>query len=108
MKPAIKLVLFILAVGLSVVTRASSQPGDSIPSADDVVAKMLRGDLERRSESTGYTALRRYAAVNSDRHAEMLVRVDCSSDGIKQFTSLRPATKVLLARLATTGSMVAK
>ena len=48
----------------------------------------LQRDVERRSESTGYTALRRYVAVNRDRRAEMVVRVDCSSDGSKQFTTI--------------------
>jgi hypothetical protein len=35
---------------------------------------------------TGYTALRRYVAVNQDRRAEMVVRVNCSAEGGKQFT----------------------
>jgi hypothetical protein len=47
---------------------------------------MLRSDVERRSELTGYTALRRYVAVNGDRRAEMVARVDCSPEGTKQFT----------------------
>lgn len=79
-------VLSTLAIVLSAVTNVSSQTGDPVPSTDDLVAKMLRADAERRSELTGYTALRRYVAVNKDRRAEMLVRVDCSSDGAKQFT----------------------
>ena len=33
-------------------------------------------------------ATRRYVAVNKKRRAEMLVRVECSSDGAKQFTIL--------------------
>jgi hypothetical protein len=49
---------------------------------------MMRVDAERRSELTGYTALRRYVAVNRDRRAEMVVRVDCSGDGAKRFTIL--------------------
>jgi hypothetical protein len=88
MKPTIKIALSTLAVMVSGVASVSSQAGDSLPSSDDLVARMLRADLERRSESTGYTALRRYVAANNDRHAEMLVRVDCSSDGRKQFTIL--------------------
>jgi outer membrane lipoprotein-sorting protein len=86
MKLTIKTALSTLAIVLSAVTSASSQTGDSLPSADDVVAKMLQGDVERRSELTGYSALRRYVAVNKDRRAEMVVRVDCSPDGTKQFT----------------------
>ena len=86
MKLTIKIAFSTLAIVLSSMTSASSQTGDSLPSADDVVAKMLRGDVERRSELTGYTALRRYVAVNNNRRAEMVARVDCSPDGTKQFT----------------------
>jgi hypothetical protein len=88
MRLVIKTALFTLAVVLSTAVNASSQTVDSLPSADDVVARMLQGDVERRSELTGYTALRRYIAVNKDRRAEMLVRVDCSPEGSKQFTIL--------------------
>jgi hypothetical protein len=86
MKPMIKIAFSTLAIVLSSLTTVSSQTVDSLPSADEVVAKMLRGDVERRSELPGYTALRRYVAVNNDRRAEMVVRVDCSPDGTKQFT----------------------
>jgi len=86
MKLTIKITLSTLAIVFSAVASASSQTGDPLPSADDVVAKMIRTDVERRSELTGYTALRRYVAVNKDRRAEMVVRVDCSPDGSKQFT----------------------
>ena len=86
MKLTLKIAFSTLAIVLSAVTSASSQTNDSLPSADDVVAKMLRRDVERRPELTGYSALRRYVAVNKDRRAEMVVRVDCSPDGTKQFT----------------------
>ena len=86
MKLAVKTVCSTLAFVLSAAASASSQNGVSLPSADDVVAKMMRVDADRRSELTGYSATRRYVAVNRDRHAEMLVRVDCSPDGTKQFT----------------------
>ena len=67
------------------VASASSQTADPPTTGDEVVAKMLRSDAERRSEFTGYRALRRYVASNRDRRAEMVVRVDCSGDGAKQF-----------------------
>jgi hypothetical protein len=86
MKLTIKIVSSTLAIVLSAVASASSQTGDALPSADDVVAKMMRGDAERKSELTGYTAQRRYVAVNQDRRAQIVVRVDCSSDGTKHFT----------------------
>jgi hypothetical protein len=63
-----------------------SEIGNPLPSADDVVAKMLELDARRQSELTGYTAVRRYVAVNKQRRAEMLVRVSCDSNGAKQFT----------------------
>jgi hypothetical protein len=81
-----KLAVSALAIMLSAVTSASSQTGDPLPPADEVVAKMMRMDLERRSELTGYTAERRYVAVNQNRRAEMVVRVSCSLEGTKQFT----------------------
>jgi hypothetical protein len=86
MKLIIKIAFSTLAVVLFTVTSASSQTGASLPSADDVVAKMLRSDVERRSELKGYTAMRRYAVVTKDRQAEMVVRLDCSPEGTKQFT----------------------
>jgi outer membrane lipoprotein-sorting protein len=76
--------LMILLLG----TLASGQASAPLPSAEDVVAKMMKFDAQRQSELTGYTASRRYVAVNKNRHAEMVVRVECASDGAKQFTIL--------------------
>src|SRR5580700_2686220 len=78
--------LFTLAVVLSAITIASAQTSDPLPSAEDVVAKMMQFDAQRQSELTGYTAIRHYGAMNKKRHAEMLVRVSCDSSGAKQFT----------------------
>jgi outer membrane lipoprotein-sorting protein len=77
-----------LAIVLSAATIASAQTGDPLPSAEDVVAKMMQFDAQRQSQLTGYTATRRYVAVNKTRRAEMLVHVHCASDGAKQFTVL--------------------
>jgi len=77
-----------LAIVLSAATIASAQTGDPLPSAEDVVAKMMQFDTQRQSELTGYTATRHYAAVNKSRRAEMLVRVTCDSSGAKQFSIL--------------------
>src|SRR5260370_17267056 len=49
---------------------------------------MMQLDAERQSELTGYTAARRYVAVNKKRRAEMLVRVSCDGSGAKQFSIL--------------------
>jgi outer membrane lipoprotein-sorting protein len=73
---------------LLLVTIASAQASAPVPSAEDVVAKMIQFDAHRQSQLTGYTATRRYVAVNKKRRAEMLVRVECASDGAKQFTIL--------------------
>src|SRR5246127_2183226 len=86
MKLIIKNVLSALIIMISAATIASAQTSDPLPSAEDVVAKMMQFDAQRQSELTGYTALRHYAATNKKRHAEMLVRVSCDSSGAKEFT----------------------
>src|SRR6266550_7958138 len=86
MKSTIKNVLSTLAIALCVVTISSAQTSDPLPSAEEVVAKMMQFDAQQQSEQTGYTAVRHYAAVNKKRHAEMLVRVSCDSSGAKKFT----------------------
>jgi len=68
------------------VTFASAQARAPLPSAEDVVAKMMESDAHRQSELTGYTANRRYVAVNKKRRAEMLVRVSCDGNGAKHFS----------------------
>lgn len=91
MKSTIKTAVFILAILTSVATIASAQTSDPLPSAEEVVAKMMQFDAQRQSEQTGYTATRRYAAVNKKRHAEMVVRVSCDSSGTKEFTLVSEA-----------------
>ena len=71
---------------LLLLTFASAQASAPLPSAEDVVAKMMESDAHRQSELAGYTATRRYVAVNKKRRAEMLVRVECDSNGVKQFS----------------------
>ncbi|MGA7629350.1 MAG: hypothetical protein WCB11_01205 [Terriglobales bacterium] len=88
MRLTLQRAFFTLAIVLAAATSASAQTGDPLPSAEDVVAKMIQFDGQRQSELTGYTATRHYAAVNKSRHAEMLVRVTCDSSGAKQFNIL--------------------
>jgi len=59
----------------------------ALPSADEVVAKMVQHDDERRAALQGYTGLRRYVLENPKHHkqAEMLVRMVYRKDGSKQF-----------------------
>ena len=58
-----------------------------LPSADEIVAKMVQRDDERRSQLQGYTGLRRYVLENVKHHkqAEMLVRMVVRKDGSKEF-----------------------
>jgi hypothetical protein len=88
MRLTLQRALITLAIVVSAVTIASAQTGDPPPSAEDVVAKMMQFDAQRQSQLAGYTAIRRYVAVNKSRRAEMLVHVDCAIDGVKQFTLL--------------------
>lgn len=85
MKLTVKIALSSGAFLLSV-TFATAQASAPLPSAQDVVAKMMNFDAKRQSELNGYTATRRYVAVNKTRRAEMTVHVDCAKDGAKQFT----------------------
>ena len=67
---------------------AASIPNTSgLPSADEIVAKMVQRDDERRSELQGYTSVRRYVLENVKHHkqAEMLVRMVYRKDGSKEF-----------------------
>ena len=75
-----------LASVLFAATITSAQTSGPLPSAQDVVAKMMQFDAQRQSELTGYSATRRYVAVNKSRRAEMTVHVECAKDGSKQFT----------------------
>lgn len=67
---------------------ASAQSSNSLPSANDVVSRMMSFDAERQADLTGYAATRHYVAVNKSRRAEMVVHVSCDSAGAKQFTIL--------------------
>lgn len=86
MELSIQRAFFTLAIVFSVTAISSAQASNPLPSVGDVVAKMMQFDAQRRSELTGYTAMRRYIAVNESRRAEMLVRVECDSHGVKQFS----------------------
>ena len=57
------------------------------PSADEIVAKMVQHDDERRAALQGYTGFRRYVLENPKHHkqAEMLVRMVYHKDGSKEF-----------------------
>ena len=88
MKIVTKSVIFTLLLACSMVGLATAQTGDVLPSADDVVAKMVQLDSGRQAQLNGYTATRHYIVVNKQRRAEMVVAMTCGSDGAKQFTIL--------------------
>lgn len=86
MKLELKAVISMAAMAITMAAGASAQTGDPLPSAENVVTKMMQFDAQRQSELTGYVATRHYVASNKNRHAEMLVQVRCDGAGAKQFT----------------------
>jgi hypothetical protein len=69
---------------------AAQDFGQPLPSANNVVAKMIGRDNQRQAALHGYTGVRRYVLENSRHHkrAEMLVTVKCLDDGSKQFQTV--------------------
>ena len=61
--------------------------GESLPSADVVVARMLAHNAQRQIQLAGYRGMRRYVLENDrlNKHAEMLVRVAGDADETKHF-----------------------
>ena len=80
------LVSFLLFSSIAMAADLSLQ----LPTADEVVAKMMARDNERQATLYGYTASRRYVLENQRHHkrAEMLVRMTCLRDGSKQFETI--------------------
>lgn len=78
---------FLFVFAMAIVAHDSSQ---QLPTAEDVVAKMMERDDERQAAFHGYTATRRYVLENPRHHkrAEMIVRVTCLEDGLKQFETV--------------------
>jgi hypothetical protein len=81
---------FTLFLLFSAVAMAAQDWGSQLPSASEVVAKMIEHDNERQAALHGYAAARRYVLQNSRHHkrAEMLVRVRCLDDGSKEFQTV--------------------
>ena len=72
------------------VALAAQDSARLLPSADDVVARMMERDDQRQAAVHGYTAARRYVLENPHRHkhAEMLVKMECVEDGAKRFQTV--------------------
>jgi len=79
----IQIPLVALFVAVLAVNDATPPPN----TADDVIARMIARDAERQAALRGYTGVRRYVLENQSRHkrAEMLVRVTCRPNGLKDF-----------------------
>ena len=80
-------------VSLLLFSAIAMEAGDSslqLPTADEVVTRMMARDKERQESLHGYTAARRYVLENQRHHkrAEMLVRMTCLKDGSKQFETI--------------------
>jgi hypothetical protein len=62
----------------------------ALPSVDEVIAKLVQRDQERRSAFQGYTSVRQYVLENTKHHKEayMIVRMTQCKDGSKEFKIL--------------------
>jgi negative regulator of sigma E activity len=76
-----------------VMVMAAHDSSQQLPSANDIVAKMIERDNQRQIAFRGYTAARRYTLENQRHHkrAEMLVKVKCLDNGSKQFETVSAA-----------------
>jgi hypothetical protein len=81
------LVSFLL---FSAIAMAADVSAGQLPTANDVVSRMVAYDNERQATFHGYTAYRRYVLDNQRFHkrAEMVVRITCLQDGSKQFETV--------------------
>jgi len=79
----------ISSVLLLVLTASVSRADDSssLPSGDVVAVRMMERDAQRQALVAGYQGMRRYILDNerTHKHAEILVHIDCGTDGIKHF-----------------------
>src|SRR5262249_48390393 len=101
----VRLYLPILSLLLTpLVCRAGADP--KLPSASDVVQRMLASDAQRQQSLSGYEGARRYVLINDHMHksAEMVVRVTGDRDGTKHFevvseTGWKAAQKHVLRKM---------
>ena len=74
----------LLAVAANTATAAGQDP---LPSGSTVAAKLTAQDAQRQHLAGGYRGTRRYVLDNyrMNKHAEIVVRVECAADGTKHF-----------------------
>jgi hypothetical protein len=75
---------------LSALTLAAQAQSQQLPSAEQVVAKMMDHDAQRQANLHGYSGVRHYVLENEHHHkrAEMVVHVKCDEDGRKEFDTV--------------------
>ena len=74
----------LLAVAANTATAAGQDP---LPGGSTIAAKLTAQDALRQHLAAGYHGTRRYVLDNDrmSKHAEIVVRVECASDGTKHF-----------------------
>src|ERR1700720_4463127 len=79
--------LLLAALFLLPASAAAADESPSLPTAEDIVARMGFRDLQRQVSIEGYAGMRRYILENQHLHkrAEMLVQVQGDRDGTKHF-----------------------
>ena len=82
--------LLVSSLLFSAIVMAADGLAAQLPTAGDVVAKMMALDNKRQTTFHGYTAYRRYVLDNQRFHkrAEMVIRITCLQDGSKQFETI--------------------
>jgi len=84
MKLSCLLITLLLLPTSAIVAAGNSS---SLPTAEEVVARMADLDLKRQASIEGYAGMRRYVLENRsmEKRAEILVRVEGDPDGTKHF-----------------------
>jgi hypothetical protein len=79
--------LWIVLFLLPATPLAAADGSGTLPTAEEIVARMGAHDLERQASMEGYAGMRRYVLENHNlqKRAEMLVRVQGDRDGTKHF-----------------------
>ena len=79
--------LLLAALFLLPASAAAADESPSLPTAEEIVARMGSRDLQRQVSIEGYAGMRRYVLDNQHLHkrAEMLVQVQGDPDGTKHF-----------------------
>ena len=80
--------LMFVALLLALAANTAGAAGQELlPDGNAVVAKVSAQDRQRQAVTAGYHGMRRYVLENErmNKHAEIVVRVECGADGIKHF-----------------------